>query len=254
MNGAPGVGTRRFVNPHLKIEMWGTRHPARTNTGVLHCAQDDGEKQTKTKYRDSGFARMTNRGAVTSWNGRLFFTEDVAHTADLGTDVAELFFEVLVAAVEVVDAVKNGFSVGDEGGEDERGAGAEVGAHDGGGLQFAGAADGGGAALHGDGGSHAVEFLDVHEAVLEDVFGDGGCAVGLRGEGHELGLHVGGEAGELLGGDVGGLERAAAADADVFLADLEADAAGFELGDECAEVGGVAAIDVEVAASDGPGE
>ena len=35
---------------------------------------------------------------------------------------------------------------------------------------------------------------------------------------------------------------------------FEADAAGFELGDERAEVGGVAAVDVEVAAGDGPGD
>ncbi len=93
----------------------------------------------------------------------------------------------------------------------------------------------------------------MHEAVLEDVFGDGGGAFGLGGERHELGLHVGGEAGVLFGGDVGGLERAAAADADVFLAGLDADAALFELGDERAEVGGVAAVDVEVAAGDGAG-
>ncbi len=94
----------------------------------------------------------------------------------------------------------------------------------------------------------------MHEAVLENVFSDGGGAVGLGGEGHELGLHVGGEARVLLGGDVGGLEGAAAAHADVLLAQLDADAALFELGDERAEVPGVAAVDVEVAASDGAGE
>ncbi len=93
----------------------------------------------------------------------------------------------------------------------------------------------------------------MHEAVFEDVFGDGGGAFGLGGEGHVLGLHVGGEAGVLFGGDVGGFERAAGADADVLLADLDADAALFELGDERAEVGGVAAVDVEVAAGDGSG-
>ena len=79
--------------------------------------------------------------------------------------------------------------------------------------------------LHGDVRAHAVELLHVHEAVLEDVFGDGGGAFGLGGEGHELGLHVGGEAGVLLGGDVGGLEVAAGADADVVVADVELDAA-----------------------------
>ena len=68
---------------------------------------------------------------------RLLFAEDVAHAADLGADAAELFFEVLVAAVEVVDAVEDGFAVGDQRGEDQRGGGAEVRAHDGGGLRAA---------------------------------------------------------------------------------------------------------------------
>ena len=65
----------------------------------------------------------------------LAFAEDVAHAADLGAYAAELFFEALVAAVHVVDAVEDGFAVGDQGGEDERGGGAQVGAHDGGGLE-----------------------------------------------------------------------------------------------------------------------
>jgi hypothetical protein len=160
---------------------------------------------------------------------------------------------VLVAAIDVVDAVEDGFAVGDEGGEDERGGGAEVGAHDGGGLEFGLAADGGGAALDGDAGAHAVELLDVHEAIFEDVFGDVGGSIALGGEGHELGLHVGGEAGEFFGGDVGGLQFAAGADADVVGTDFDFDAALFELGDERAEVEGLAAVDVEVAAGDGAG-
>ena len=41
----------------------------------------------------------------------------------------ELAFEVFVAAVEVVNAVDVRFAVSDEAGEDERYAGAEVGAH-----------------------------------------------------------------------------------------------------------------------------
>ena len=65
----------------------------------------------------------------------LFLAEDVAHAADLGADAAELFFDVLVAAVHVVDAVEDGFAFGDQRGEDERGGGAEIRAHDGGGLE-----------------------------------------------------------------------------------------------------------------------
>jgi len=43
-------------------------------------------------------------------------------------------------------------------------------------------------------------------------------------------------------------------DADFVLADVDLDAALFEFGDECAEVFGLAAIDVEVAAGDGSGD
>ena len=63
---------------------------------------------------------------------------------------AELFFHALVATVHVVDAVEDGFAVGDQGCEDESGGGAEVGAHDGGGLELGASADGGGAAANGD--------------------------------------------------------------------------------------------------------
>ena len=193
---------------------------------------------------------MVRRGGR---GGQLLFAEDVAHAADLGADAAEFFFKALVSSVEVVDAVEDGFAVGDEGGEDEGGGGAEVRAHDGGGLEVGSSADGGGAAVDGDVGAHAVEFLDVHEAIFKDVFGDGGGAFGLGGEGHELGLHVGGEAGVLLGGDVGGLEGSAGADADTLCADVEADAALVEFSEQRSEVSGVAAVDVEVAAGDGAG-
>ena len=94
----------------------------------------------------------------------------------------------------------------------------------------------------------------MHEAVFEDVFGDGGCAFGLGGEGHELGLHIGREAGVFFGGDVSCFELATAADADVVGADVDAYAALLEFGDECAEVFGFAGIDVEVSAGDGSRE
>src|ERR1035441_6065736 len=173
--------------------------------------------------------RISFRNNKQSCRIELLLAEDVAHASDLGAYGAEFFFEVLVAAVEVVDAVEDGLAVGDQGGEHERCGGAQVRAHDCGGLEWSASTDGGSAALHGDVRAHAVEFLHVHEAVLEDVFSDGGGAFGLGGERHVLRLHVGGEAGVLFGGDVGGLERAAAADADVLLADVELDATGFEL-------------------------
>ena len=50
------------------------------------------------------------------------------------------------------------------------------------------------------------------------------------------------------------LSAAAGVNADVVLADVELDAALFKLGDDGAEVRGVAAVDVEVAAGDGAGD
>ena len=114
--------------------------------------------------------------------------------------------------------------------------------------------DGGRAALDGDVCAHAVEFAYVHKAVFEDVFSDRCCSFCLGGEGHELGLHVGGKAGVLFGRDICGFELAAfrtvGADADVVLADVEADSGLLQLGDDGAEMGWVAAVDVEVSAGD----
>ena len=182
----------------------------------------------------------------------LFFTEDVAHAADLGSNATEFFFEALVTTIKVIDAVQDGLSVGHKCGENERGGSAEVRAHDGGGLKRGLAADGSVAALHRDVGPHAVELANVHETIFKDVLGNRGGAFGLGGEGHVLGLHVGGEAGIFLGGDVGGLERSVSgADADGLLAYVEADAAFFKFGDQGSEVSGFAGVDVEIAAGDG---
>ena len=47
--------------------------------------------------------------------------KDVPHAADLGSDAAEFLFEVLVAAIEMVDAVEDGFAICDQRREDEGG-------------------------------------------------------------------------------------------------------------------------------------
>src|SRR5712671_7354025 len=123
---------------------------------------------------------------------------------DIGADGAKFFHDALVAAVDVVDAVDGGFAAGDQGGEDQAGAGAEVRGLHGGAGKLRGAADYGAAAVDGNVGAHADHFAGMEVAVLEDGFGDGGSSFGLGGEGHVLGLHVGGEAGIFLGGDIGG--------------------------------------------------
>ncbi len=57
----------------------------------------------------------------------------------------------------------------------------------------------GGATIDLDVRAHADEFLHMHEAVFEDVFGHEADAIGLCRKGHVLSLHVGGEAGVLFG-------------------------------------------------------
>ena len=80
-------------------------------------------------------------------HGGGFFGEHFSDALDLRADSFELFFDVFVATVDVVDAVDDGFAVGDESGEDERGGGAEVAGQDGGGAERSFAADYGAAAF-----------------------------------------------------------------------------------------------------------
>ena len=45
---------------------------------------------------------------------RLLFAEDVSHTANLRANSTEFLFEVLVAAVKMIDAIEDGLAVGDK--------------------------------------------------------------------------------------------------------------------------------------------
>ena len=50
--------------------------------------------------------------------------------------------------------------------------------------------------------SHFPQFHDVHEAVVENIFGDHGAPFGNAVQRSELGLHVRGETGEGRGIDI----------------------------------------------------
>ena len=91
----------------------------------------------------------------------------------------------------------------------------------------------------------------MHESVLENILGDDGCAFGLREQGHELRLAVGGEAGMLFGGHVGGGERVVAHDADGIGGGASFDADFVKLAEEGAEMRGIAPGDVEIASGHG---
>ena len=81
----------------------------------------------------------------------------------------------------MIDAIDDGFSIGYQRGENEGGGGTQITGQDGGGAEGSLAADYGAAAFDFDVRAHADQFLGVHEAVLEDVFRDDGCALGLSG-------------------------------------------------------------------------
>src|SRR5258705_9654960 len=158
---------------------------------------------------------------------------------DVGAYALQLFYYAFVAAIDVVDAVDDGFAVGDQGGEDQAGAGAEVGGLHGGAGELGGAADYGAAAVDGDVGAHADHFAGVEVAILKDSFGDDGGPFGLRGEGHVLGLHVGGEAGIFFGGDVDGDKFLCRPDTEGrLIKNVGMDPRLLQLGNNCAEMVG----------------
>jgi hypothetical protein len=108
---------------------------------------------------------------------------------------------------------------------------------------FGDAAHDGRGAVEVDAGAHAHELGHMHEAVLEDGLGDHRGALGDGHQRHELGLHVGGEAGEGLGHHVGAAQAVEAGDGE----------AGVGLGDIHAAVAQVAGDGAEVYPAGRPG-
>src|SRR5438270_13359426 len=59
-----------------------------------------------------------------------FYRKALRYALDPGPEGAELFFQRLVAAVKMVNAVDQRFALRDEAGDDEAGGGAQIGRHD----------------------------------------------------------------------------------------------------------------------------
>src|SRR2546426_2386300 len=102
----------------------------------------------------------------------LNFTAISPGALDPGAERGELFFERLVAAVEVIDAIDHGLAIGHQASDDQARRGAQIGRHDGGALQPLDAFDHRRVALDRDLGAQPLQFQRVHEAVLEDSLGD----------------------------------------------------------------------------------
>ena len=118
-------------------------------------------------------------------------------------ELEELFVDVLVAAVDVIEARDRGGAFGGESGEDESSGRTKIAGHHGGGGELFYAFDDRGAAIDIDVGAHTFHFRAVHEALREDgVLYDGNA--GRGGEhGSHLRLHIGRVAGIGRGVDFG---------------------------------------------------
>src|SRR5689334_2969047 len=110
--------------------------------------------------------------------GAFAFGEDFADAADFGADGAQFLFNILVAAIDVIDTVDDGLTAGYESCEHQGGGGAQVGGEHGRGTERALAAHYGAATFDADVRTHSHELLGVHEAVFENVFRDDGSSLG----------------------------------------------------------------------------
>src|SRR5258708_1443115 len=95
------------------------------------------------------------------------------HAHHVGAEAGEFHFDVLVAAVEVVDPPDLRFAFArDETGDDERRARAKIGRHDARAGERLHAAHDRGVAAHRHVGPHAHDLGHVHEPILEDPLRD----------------------------------------------------------------------------------
>src|SRR5262245_13013455 len=99
-------------------------------------------------------------------NGRAL-GQNLTDAANLRPDAFELFFNSLITAVYVVDAIKDCFSISDQRGDDQRRGSAKIGALNCSRTERSFSADDGAAAFHFDVCSHARQFLSVHEAIFK---------------------------------------------------------------------------------------
>src|SRR6267378_5547075 len=101
---------------------------------------------------------------------------------DLGAHGAEFFFDLFVTAIEMVNAIDDRNTVGNEGRNYKRRARAKVRGNDGCGAEARFSGYDCARAINTDVCAHAQELAGVHEAILEDVLGDGGSIEGLSHE------------------------------------------------------------------------
>ena len=100
---------------------------------------------------------------------------------------------MLVAAIQVVDALHNGIAVGYQAGNHQAGRSAQVSGHHGGAGKLLHTFYQRGIALGADMRAHTVELGHMHEAVFKNGFHHPAAALGHRVHRHKLRLHIGGK-------------------------------------------------------------
>ena len=148
----------------------------------------------------------------------------------------------------MVHAAHDGFALGDQAGDHQGRAGAQIGGHHRGAGEHLDAAHDRRVAVRLDVGAHAQQLGHVHEAILEDGFGEHASAPRAGHQGHELRLHVGREAGVRRGRHVDAAQGLFAADAHVLAFALDLQPGLAQLHDHRLQIVERAALEQHVAA------
>ena len=163
----------------------------------------------------------------------------------------QFFFDILVAAVDVIHAVDDRLAFRHQRRQHQRSRSPQIGSQHRRRAQWRWAAHHRAPSFDLDVRAHAHHFQRVHEPVLENVFRDDRRALGLGGQRHVLRLHVGGEAGILFGHNVRGFDGIVAHHAHRIGGVPRLDSDFGQLFEQRAEMRGIAARDVQVSAGHG---
>src|SRR5579883_254955 len=180
--------------------------------------------------------------------------KNIAHAANLRANTTQLFLDVLVPAVHVIDAVKYGFAVSHHRCKHQRSRSPEVGAHDRCSRERRFAPNSSRAPIHLDVRAHADQLLHMHEPVLKDILCHDRSPLSLRRQRHVLRLHVGRETRIFLSRNIGSLQIAFTAYANfIFPENFHTRSSRFQLADHRTQVRRIAVGHAQITAGYRPG-
>lgn len=133
-------------------------------------------------------------------------------TLDTGTELLQLDVHLLIAAIKVLDFVNFCGSVCRQGGNDQRGTGAEVCGAYGATVESGNSVNSGCSVFESDGSAKSIELVDVLKTFREYSISDGAGSRSDAEQGCHLSLQVGGEPGVRFGSDVFGPNHTGASD------------------------------------------